>query len=206
MRAYMKSEQPFLGVQAPKQREAYREAFAAHPLTGFATWSDTALALWRRAEYREERYAAIALVNDRRYRAFARRLEALPLYEELIVDGAWWDLVDTVAIHLVGGLLHEHPAELSRVLLDWSRAPDIWKRRAAIIAQNALKRDARPSLLYQCIEPSLGRSEFFLRKAIGWALRERARTEPAEVRRYVREHERDLAPLSRREALKHIGA
>ncbi|HSP73338.1 MAG TPA: DNA alkylation repair protein [Gaiellaceae bacterium] len=205
MRAYMKSELPFLGVQAPGQRAAFREAFAEHALPDFATWRDTVLALWRGARHREERYAAIALTGERRYRAYALDLRALPLYEELIVDGAWWDLVDGVAVHRLGPLLREHPDELRRTLLDWSRSDDIWKRRSAIIAQNALEEATDAGLLYACIEASLGRKELFLRKAIGWALRERARTDPDEVARYVREREADLAPLSRREALKHLG-
>lgn len=205
MRAYLKTEEPMLGVNAPDQSAVYREVFRAHPLASFAGWRDTVLALWRRAAYREERYAAISLALDRRYRELATRMDALPIFEE-IVDGAWWDLVDGVAVHGLGPLLRAHPAQMRRVLLRWARSDDMWQRRSAIIAQSALKEDADAALLHACIAPNLARTEFWIRKAIGWALRERAKTAPDEVRRYVRDHDAVLSPLSKREALKHLGA
>jgi 3-methyladenine DNA glycosylase AlkD len=204
MQAYMKSAMPFLGVQMPRQREIYRQVFATHPLAGFAEWQATALALWREARFREERYAAVALTGDRRYRTF-QRIEALPMYEELIVTGAWWDLVDELAIHRVGGLLRLYPEPIRPTMLAWSRDADLWKRRTAILCQNALKAETDERLLFACIEPNLGDRDFFIRKAIGWALREYARVRPDTVARYVREHEAALSPLSRREAMKHLG-
>src|SRR5918992_2212831 len=119
MRAYMKSEMPFLGVQKPGRTEIARAAFAAHPLDGFEAWRDTVLRLWREATYREERYLAITLARDRRYRDH-RTLAALPLYEELIVTGAWWDLVDEVAVRLVGELLVREPAAMAPILRAWA--------------------------------------------------------------------------------------
>jgi 3-methyladenine DNA glycosylase AlkD len=80
----------------------------------------------------------------------------------------------------------------------------MWRRRAAILCQIRRKRDTDLSLLYDCIEANLADREFFIRKAIGWALRQHARVAPDEVRRYVRAHESQLSPLSVREALKHL--
>jgi 3-methyladenine DNA glycosylase AlkD len=159
--------------------------------------------MWHGARFREERYAAIELTGHRSARAH-QTLEALPLYEELIVTGAWWDLVDGIASHRLGGLLRRHPREMRRAMLEWSRDDDLWKRRSAIICQLGFKADIDLELLYACIEPSLGSREFFLRKAIGWALRQHAWTDPAEVARYVREKGDALSGLSRREALKNI--
>src|SRR5262249_35108704 len=113
-------------------------------------------------------------------------------------------LVDSLASHQIGGLLRRYPVEMARTLRAWAAGDDIWKRRAAILAQLGFKRDTDRRLLYDCIEPSLGRKEFFLCKGIGWALRQYARTDAREVARYVRRHERLLSPLSRREALKNI--
>ena len=149
MRAYMKSEMPFLGVQKPGRREVARIVFAAHPLDGFEAWRDTVLRLWREATYREERYLAIALARDRRYRAH-RTTAALPMYEELIVTGAWWDFVDEVAIRLVGEL------DIASVLREWASDQDMWKRRTAIIAQIARKDGTDARLLLDCIEPNRG--------------------------------------------------
>jgi 3-methyladenine DNA glycosylase AlkD len=195
MQRYMKSSMPFLGVQKPGRVEVARAVFAAHRLDGFDAWRDTVLALWREATYREERYLAIALARDRRYREH-RTVAALPLYEELIVTGAWWDFVDEVAIRLVGEL------DVAPVLREWATGEDLWKRRTAIIAQIARKDRTDEGLLFDCIEPNRGDREFFVRKAIGWALREYAKVDPEAVERYCATHE--LSPLSHREALKNF--
>src|ERR1017187_7749524 len=98
MQAYMKSAMPYLGIQAVPFRKATKAVLAAHPLDAFEDWHDTALALWRGARYREERYAVIELVGYRSYQKF-RTLDALPLYEEMISTGAWWDYVDRSEEH-----------------------------------------------------------------------------------------------------------
>jgi 3-methyladenine DNA glycosylase AlkD len=195
MRAYMKSAMPFRGVQKPGRVALAREVFKAHPIGSFDDWRDTVLALWREAEYREERYMAIALVK--RYREF-RGMHALGLYEELIVTGAWWDLVDEVATGPLGELL----PEAADVLRAWAVDEVMWKRRAAIIAQVGRKADTDFELLADCIEPNRGDREFFIRKAIGWALRAYAWVEPEVVIEYCNTHE--LSPLSRREALRNV--
>ena len=205
MQAYMKSELPFHGVQAPAQRRIFKAVLADHPVGSFDAWRATILALWREATHREERYAAVALASDRRYRDHRTSLDALPLYRELIVTGAWWDLVDPVATHPVAELLAEHRAATTAALLGWSRAPDRWLRRTAIICQVNAKAGTDLELLYACIEPNLADRDFFIRKAIGWALRAYAWTDPDEVARYVHAMQARLSPLSRREALKHLG-
>jgi 3-methyladenine DNA glycosylase AlkD len=95
---------------------------------------------------------------------------------------------------------------MTRTLRAWSRSGDLWKRRSAILAQLHFKQDTDLALLYDCIEPAIAEQEFFLRKAIGWALREYSKTDAAEVRRYVRANAARLSGLSRREALKVVGA
>lgn len=205
MKAYMKSEMPFHGVAAPRLRAICKLIFAEHPVVDASTWRRDVLALWRGARLREERYAAIELARDRRARSF-QTMDALPMYEEMIVDGAWWDLVDTIASHLLSAILANEPKEMRRAMLAWSRDEDVWKRRSAILCQLPFKAKTDLELLYACIEPSLGRKEFFLRKAIGWALRAYAWTDPAEISRYVRDNERLLSPLSVREALKNVAS
>ncbi len=149
-------------------------------------WRRTVLELWRGAKFREERYVAIALTGDKRAAAFQTPI-AMPIYEEIIVTGAWWDYVDDVAAHRVGTILRDYPAPMRKKMLAWSTSPNMWKRRTSIICQLGFKQDTDLDLLYACIEPSLDSKEFFLRKAIGWALRQYAWTDPAEIRRYVRE-------------------
>jgi len=195
MQRYMKSSMPFYGFQKPARAQLAREVFVS---LDRAEWERTVRTLWREATHREERYFAIAVLEDRRYRAH-RDLDALPLYEELIVDGAWWDYVDAVACGPLGALL----PDVAPVLREWSTDNDLWKRRSSIIAQVRRKADTDFELLQAVIEPNRADPEFFIRKAIGWALRSYAWVEPEIVREYVDRHE--LSPLSRREALKNIG-
>jgi 3-methyladenine DNA glycosylase AlkD len=198
----MKSEMPYRGVPNPVLVQLWRALFPQFQLTSFGDWRETILALWDGAEYREERYAALGLVGYRSYAAY-RTLEALPLIEQLLVSGAWWDLVDGLATHEVGDLLRRYPGEMRETLLNWSRGVDPWLRRTSIICQVGFKRTTDQELLYACIAPSIGERGFFLRKAIGWALREYSKVQPEAVRRYVAEHEREMSGLSRREALKY---
>jgi 3-methyladenine DNA glycosylase AlkD len=203
MQRYMKSAMPYRGITSPVLREACRSVFGQFPIPTEAEWRATVLTLWDEAAYREERYAALELVAYRRYAAF-RTLEALPLYEQLIVSGAWWDLVDGLATHEVGDLLRRYPDSMRGHLLAWSRGEDPWSRRSSIICQVSFKGSTDQALLYACIEPSLAERDFFLRKAIGWALREYAKADPEAVRSYVAEHANQLSGLSRREALKYV--
>jgi 3-methyladenine DNA glycosylase AlkD len=202
MRSYMKSAMPYHGVPTPLLRRTCRSLFKDLSFASARAWKGEMLSLWRGAKYREERYAALNLAAHRAARPF-QTPDAMTLYEELIVTGAWWDYVDDIASHRVGPILRAHPKELKPLMRAWSKGPDLWKRRTSIICQLGSKQDIDLELLYDCIEPSIGSSEFFLRKAIGWALRQHAWIDAGEIRRYVRTHE-GLSPLSRREALKNI--
>ena len=179
MQAYLKSAMPLYGVPRAGQREIAR---GLPPLEGFDAWRDTILELWRGAENREERYVALDLMALPRYRAF-RTMNALGLYEELIVTGAWWDLVDPVATRR----LEELWPDVVRVLRQWSAGDDMWLRRSAIIAQVHRKADTDFPLLGELIEPNRDDREFFIRKAIGWALRAYAKTAPNWVAAFLDE-------------------
>lgn len=203
MRAYMKSEMPFLGVQAKEMRRACREVFPRFELSPAAVWRATVLALWRSARHREERYAAVELTGQRRYDGY-QTMHALSMYEEMITTGAWWDLVDPIATQRLGVLLRRRPSAMAARMRRWSRSRDLWKRRAAILCQLKLRSDSSTDLLLDCIRPSIESREFFLRKAIGWALREHAKTDPAFVVGVVRRHRDRLSGLSKREALRNL--
>jgi 3-methyladenine DNA glycosylase AlkD len=204
MQGYMKSAMPYYGVNSPGVRAITRALFAAHPLAGADRWVDTVLHLWRTAKFREERYAAVALTGHRLYREYQTPAIALAIYDEMLVTGAWWDYVDEVAIHRVGPLLANHLRAMRPVIRRWSTDADLWRRRASIICQISFKGDADLDLLYGCIEPNVGDKDFFIRKAIGWALRTYAWADPDEVVRYVTANRDRLSPLSQREALKNV--
>jgi 3-methyladenine DNA glycosylase AlkD len=200
MQAYMKSAMPFLGVPVPTVRAVVGEAVREHPPASVAGLEAAAGALWRGATHREHRYAATALTGLRPADA---DVALLPLYEEMIVTGAWWDHVDAVAPRL-GRLLVAHPADVRPVLLAWSTAPDRWLRRASIIAQLGARARTDLDLLTTVIDANAGDAEFFVRKAIGWALRDYARTDPGWVREFVTARAGTLSALSRREATRHL--
>jgi 3-methyladenine DNA glycosylase AlkD len=204
MQAYMKSTMPYHGVRMPGVRSICKVAFAEHSLSSSDEWQAGVLELWRAAEFREERYAAMELAGHRRYAAF-RTSSVMPMFEEMIVTGAWWDHVDEAAHH-VGQLLRADPVKMRPMMRAWSTDDNMWKRRVSIICQISFKKDTDLELLYANIEPNLADRDFFIRKAIGWALRAYAWTDPDEVARYVRARESQLSGLSRREALKNIPA
>jgi 3-methyladenine DNA glycosylase AlkD len=217
MQAYMRSAMPYRGIAAPKLRSLLRPVLAAHALPDEETWHATVLELWDGAEFREERYAALVLARHPRAREY-QQVHTLGLYEHLVRTGAWWDLVDETATHLVRGLLLAHPEEVSPVIGSWADAGDMWVRRSAVICQVGTRDRCDQDLLARAIEQNLDGStrttpalspygrEFFIRKAIGWALRDHARTQPDWVLGFVAAHESELSGLSKREALKHLSA
>jgi 3-methyladenine DNA glycosylase AlkD len=127
----------------------------------------------------------------------------LPVYEEIIRSGAWWDFVDGVGDRLCA-LLQAHRPMMTAVLRRWCRDEDFWIRRAAITAQLKAKADTDAELLRDVIEANMADQEFFIRKAIGWSLREYGKTDPDWVRQFVAVHGDGLSPLSRREALRNL--
>lgn len=203
MQAYMKSLMPYRGVASPVQRAMWRRIFGEYPPMQVDEWRDVALELWRKASYREERYAAIALTDLKMYLPY-RTMDAMPMFEEMIVTGAWWDYVDVLASHHLGDVLRAHPRRMAPLMRRWSTDEHMWKRRASILCQLGFKRDTDLDLLYACIEPNLADKEFFIRKAIGWALRQYAWTDPIEVKGYVTSRRARMSPLTIREATKNI--
>ena len=202
MQAYMKSAMPFYGVPAPAVRQLCHEIYGRERLTARDDWESAIRDLFDGASYREERYAALGLAGHRFYRDY-QVPASLPLYEHAIVSGAWWDLVDNVA-HRVGDVLRAYRMETEPVVRQWSTGQNRWLRRTAIICQLGHRRDTDTSLLRDVIEPNMSDPDFFIRKAIGWGLREYAKTDPAWVRAFVDERRDDLSPLSVREALRHL--
>ena len=193
--AYMKSAMPFLGVRVPDARLVAKRAAKGMDA---ATLRATALELWDTAGHREERYAALALLAMRPLRG---DLALVPLVEHMVRTGRWWDFTDELA-HRLADLHDARPASTGVLARAWAHDDDLWIRRIAILSQLGRGDRVDPDLLADTIAPNLADPEFFLGKAIGWALREYARVAPEWVRQYVDGHA--LSPLSRREALKHL--
>lgn len=201
MQAYMKSEMPYYGVKKPARAAALKPVFDARPLTKWEDLRDTTLELWRTAKFREERYAALDLTRRREHRDHLV-MRAMPMYEEMIVTGAWWDYVDEIAAQRVWKILESDEKKMAKLMRKWSKDDDMWKRRTSILCQIKRKDRTDTKLLVDCMEPSIPSKEFFLRKAIGWALRSHSYTGPDWVIDYVAKNADRLSGLSKREGLK----
>ncbi len=204
---YMRSSMPFHGVRSPELRRIVGPVLRAHPPADRAMWEATVRELWDGATHREERYAALAVAQHPSARAWQDE-EALGLYRHLVVTGAWWDVVDETATRLVGPVLLAHRTEVTPLMDAWAVADDLWLRRTAVLSQLKHKDATDTALLERCVVANLEGSafghEFFVRKAIGWALRQHARTDPEWVVALVASLGDRLSGLSRREALKHL--
>ena len=205
--AYMKSALPYRGLSSPQLKAVLRPLLAEHRFTEREDWESAARELWDGATHREEWYAAIALLRHPAYRPWVDP-RLLPLLEHLLRTGAWWDVVDEISAHLVGQVLLEHRWDVTAVMDGWSVDEDLWVRRSAMLSQLRHKQQTDTDLLQRVLDANLDDTtyghEFFIRKALGWALLEHARTDPECVRDYVRTHSDRLSGLSRREASKHL--
>ncbi|MFJ3673171.1 DNA alkylation repair protein [Streptomyces sp. NPDC090106] len=201
MRAYMKDVAPFLGLTAPVRRTLSRTVLAGTPRPDERDCTAVALRCWRLPE-REYQYFAVDLL-----RRHARVLSSgfLPVARHLVSTVPWWDTVDLLAAHVVGALVEADPA-LKTDMDVWIGDDDLWIARTALLHQLRSKdRTDTERLFAYCVRQS-GHPDFFIRKAIGWALREYAKTDPEAVREFLAREKGRFAPLSVREALKNIGA
>ena len=199
MATYMKDHFTFYGIAAGARRAAVREATRelGPPPDGDAL-TEMARRCWA-ADQRELQYTAADAL-----RRWVQLLEVPHLdgVDQLIVTKSWWDTVDVLAARVVGPLVQAHP-ELTGVMDEWIDDPHLWRRRTAILHQLGYKDRTDADRLFAYCVAREGEREFFIAKAIGWALREYAKVEPESVWAFVDEHAADLAPLSVREATKH---
>lgn len=198
-RAYMRDQFAFLGIPAPAQRVIAREVLAGLPRPTEPDLRAIAVACWALPE-REYQYFACDLLRRHAGRCSAGLLDTARV---LVTTKSWWDTVDALAAHVVGPLVANHPA-LVQTMDAWAADDDMWLARTAILHQLRYgpRTDAERLFRY-CLARSEHR-DFFIRKAIGWALRQYAWTDAREVRRYVAANRERLSPLSVREALKNI--
>ncbi|MGU3431763.1 DNA alkylation repair protein [Actinomycetes bacterium M1A6_2h] len=202
--AYMKSEMPFHGITKPDLTTLLTPFLAAYSPRTRAEHENTVLTLWDEVTHREEWYVAIALIRHRSARDWLDP-GALDLLRHTIETGAWWDVVDELSSWPVGDVLMNHRPTARPVLWQWATDEHPWIRRAAVTSQLRSRGDTDTDLLRHAISSNVDDTTFWLRKAIGWALREYAKTDPQWVLTEVDQLGPRLSGLSRREALKHLG-
>ncbi|MEU6096750.1 DNA alkylation repair protein [Streptomyces sp. NPDC047079] len=199
MRAYMKDVAPFLGLTTPVRRALSRTVLAGTPRPDEADCTAIALRCWVLPE-REYHYFAVDYL-----RRHVRQLSSgfLPLTRHLVSTVPWWDTVDALASHVVGGLVTADPG-LRDTMDAWIEDDHLWIARTALLHQLRHKEATDTNRLFAyCVRRS-DHPDFFIRKAIGWALREYAKTDPEAVREFVAREGARLSPLSVREALKNL--
>jgi len=205
MKAYMLNQFEFLGIRAGPRRQALKQALQSSPRAkGTADeWLALARALWQLPE-REFRYAAIDLLAQQHKRL---DVSALPHLLTLVQTEPWWDTVDGLA-GVVGDILRRALAaqpDAPAAMEAWLVHPHLWVRRVAMLHQLGWRDQTDQARLFRDALTLAPEKDFFIRKAIGWALRDHARTQADAVRAFLREHAEHLSGLTRREAGKHLG-
>ena len=200
MAAYMKTTMQFYGVTSPERKKVSAILRTEYPASSRDEYEGAVRALWH-GDSREEKYLSIAYA-----RSFPRfvTLSSVPLYRMMTTQGAWWDFVDEIATHLIGTVLLNQRDRLTPRMESWTTDGDMWLRRTSILCQLRHKTTTDTALLDVACSQNLADTEFFIRKAIGWALREYAKTDPAWVLGFVGTHEDELSGLTYREAMKHL--
>lgn len=198
MAKYMRDQFPFLGIKTPERKELLKQFFQESNILKSPFQAEFVLQLWELDE-REYQYAALTYIEK-----MVKKLTKndLSLMEQLILTKSWWDTVDVLAPKPVGTLAKQYP-EIIREKLDvWAINENMWLRRSAILFQLKFKQNTNEDILYRYITQNATDKEFFIQKAIGWALREYSKTNPHSVRNFI-EHQ-PLANLSIREGSKYI--
>jgi len=195
---YMRDKFTYLGLKSPQRRALFKQFLSEHGLPPGEDLEDIVRQMWQLAP-REYQYTAMDLMDR-----MARQVgpQHIPLLEYLLVTKSWWDTVDSLAAHQVGGLIARYPQTRDEIIGKWRTSEDLWLRRTTLIFQLLYKDQTDEALLFALINENLGSKEFFINKAIGWALRQYSKTDAAAVIDFV--ERTPLQPLSEREALKWL--
>ncbi len=199
MQAYMKTTQPFYGVQSKLRKQIFREAIKKYPITSREEWEKVILELWN-GTHREEMYQALEVAE--RHKKYHDET-AWFLFEELLRSATNWDTVDWLSSNLIGMLVLKY-RHFEKEVWDWSDDENFWVRRASLLVHLKHKEKTNIKLLSQTILKLAHEREFFIRKAIGWVLRQYSYTDPDWIIQFVNKYEDKLSGLSKREALKAI--
>jgi 3-methyladenine DNA glycosylase AlkD len=198
MAQYMRNQFAFFGIKAPQRKELLKQFWREQGPPPLAQANEIVRDLWARPE-RECQYSTLFLLEKMRKKLPESTID---LIEELIVTKSWWDTIDFLSSHEAGYYFRQFPATRSTHLARWRQSEDFWLRRSAILFQLKYKKGTDTELLFAILKENLGSDEFFINKAIGWALREYSKVNETAVTHFVQNT--PLHPLSEREALKWL--
>lgn len=198
-RAYLKDQFELFGIKAPLRRALFKQFMAENTPPQYNDLSDLVWELWLEPE-REFQYFAIEILE--KYKKVWTE-DMIDLFEKIIVTKSWWDSVDYISSALVSIYFKKYPQQIKPVTERWMASGNMWLQRVSIIFQLTYRKQTDTELMFNYMRQLTHSKEFFIQKAIGWALRQHARTDADLVRDFVENTK--MAPLSKREALKHIG-
>ena len=199
MAKYMRNYFSFFGIKTEDRRLIFKAVFKENKQEISENARTIALELYSKTQ-RELHYCAIEIIIKQLKGNYKK--EDIQLIEKLIITNSWWDSVDTIAKYILGEYLIEYPMEIENIIERFSNAENMWLNRSALLFQLGYKQKTNFDLLKSECEKHKNSNEFFIQKAIGWALREFAKTNPQAVKNYV--INTNLKPLSTKEALKNI--
>ncbi|SDH70887.1 3-methyladenine DNA glycosylase AlkD [Flavobacterium omnivorum] len=199
MAKYMKNNFPFFGIKTEERRRIFKEIWKEKSEEVSANAMEIVSELYSKTG-REFHYCAIEILKKELKGNYKK--DDIQLIEKLLINNSWWDSVDTIAKYILGEYLSEFPLETKNVITRFSRSENMWLNRSAILFQLGYKQKTNTDLLFsECLKHSHS-NEFFIQKAIGWALREYAKSNPKAVIKFV--NSSNLKKLSSKEALKNI--
>jgi len=197
--AYMRNLFPFLGITKPQRELLEKGIFKTTNIQDLTALEKLLLKLWKQ-DHREFHYTALCLAQRHRKLLTPK---ILPTLEKMIRTNSWWDTVDTIAPNLVGHLVKTHH-ELTKLMDQWIEDPYLWIRRAALLHQLRWKEMTDEETLFRYCQKTMHEKDFFIRKAIGWVLREYSKTNPRSVKKFIAKYQSNLSPLSIREGSKYL--
>ncbi len=199
MKKYMKNQFDYFGLIMPFRRKFCTEYIRKNPLTSIIEIENIVKELWQYPQ-REYQYFAIELL------AFYKKLwnvDTIKIINEIIITKSWWDSVDFISSYLCSPYFKKFPEQIQLITFNWNRSENFWLRRSSLLFQLKYKKETDTKILTNYIQNLILSKEFFIRKAIGWVLREYSKTNPDWVVAFVCQHQQ-LSGLSKREALKVI--
>lgn len=198
---YMRNQFEYFGIQTDERRRIGKKFLDEHGYPLGKELESLIRKLWTNPQ-REFQYFGMELLEQ----CVKKKCEIrIGLIEYMIQHKSWWDTVDFIAPKLAGQMMKNEKQKVEETALRWIKSENMWLKRSAILIQLKYKKETNQKLLFNLILKAAGEKDFFIRKAIGWSLREYAKTNPEGVRDFVHDNEQKLSGLSKREALKNIG-
>ena len=194
---YMLNKFEYIGIKTPERREIFKNFFKEYKNKEKIDW-EFVNKCWEN-KYREFHYVAADYLKNMKDKL---TIDDIPKLKQLVLEKSWWDTIDNLDMTI--GALALKDSNVNKILLEWSLDENIWLRRIAIDHQLLRKEKTNAELLEKILKNNLGQAEFFINKAIGWALRDYSKTNPERVKNFIEENKEKMAKLSIKEASKYL--